>query len=153
MDQTILIIVILALIAQAGAFHKNISNCTEEFHATIKKAVEIKNHCNIRGFYDCCQVIKLWGVTSYVLVLEVFHYNTVKWHFYVRVLFYLQVKCWLPKSVLNNFFYCINGPYIPMHEMLEFTNKNCINIAIWWICIIFSGTQKSQKKKFSSQPL
>ena len=59
MDQTISIIVILALIAQAGAFHKNISSCTEEFHATLKKAVEIKNHCNIRGFYDCCQVIKL----------------------------------------------------------------------------------------------
>ena len=54
MDQ--MIIVILALIAQAGAFH-NASNCTEEFHATLKKAVEIKNHCNIRGFYDCCEVI------------------------------------------------------------------------------------------------
>jgi predicted nucleic acid-binding protein len=50
-----MIIVILALIAQAGAWH-NTSNCTDEFHETLKKAVEIKNHCNIRGFYDCCQV-------------------------------------------------------------------------------------------------
>jgi hypothetical protein len=54
MDQ--MIIVILALIAQAGAWH-NTSNCTDEFHEILKKAVEIKNHCNIRGFYDCCQVI------------------------------------------------------------------------------------------------
>ena len=50
-----LILLILALIAEASAF-LDASNCTEEFHMILNKAVEIKNHCNIRGFYDCCQV-------------------------------------------------------------------------------------------------
>ena len=50
-----LTIVVLALFAKVNAFHDN-SNCTEEFHMLLEKAAEIKNHCNIRGFYDCCEV-------------------------------------------------------------------------------------------------
>ena len=52
-----LALLMLALLAQGNAFH-NRSNCTEEFHTILEKAAEIKkkNHCNIRGFYDCCEV-------------------------------------------------------------------------------------------------
>ena len=39
----------------AYAFH-NASNCTEEFNTILEKAAEIKSHCNMRGFYDCCEV-------------------------------------------------------------------------------------------------
>ena len=49
------ILVLLALLAKGSAFH-NASNCTEEFHMILKKATDIKDHCNIRGFYDCCEV-------------------------------------------------------------------------------------------------
>ena len=52
-----LALLMMALLAQVNAFH-NRSNCTEEFHTILEKAAEIKkkNHCNIRGFYDCCEV-------------------------------------------------------------------------------------------------
>ena len=46
----------LALVAKVNAFH-NRSNCTKEFRTILEKAAEIKkNHCNIRGFYDCYEV-------------------------------------------------------------------------------------------------
>ena len=50
-----LALLVLALLATVSAFH-NASNCTEEFHMILEKAAEIKSHCNIRGFYDCCEV-------------------------------------------------------------------------------------------------
>ena len=50
-----LILLTLALLAKVSAFH-NASNCTEEFHTVLEKAAEIKSHCDIRGFYDCCEV-------------------------------------------------------------------------------------------------
>ena len=52
----ILILLFVALVAKASAFH-NVSNCTEEFQAALLKVIDIKNHCNIKGFYDCCEVI------------------------------------------------------------------------------------------------
>ena len=32
------------------------NNCTTEFQSLLDKALEIKEHCNIKGFYDCCEV-------------------------------------------------------------------------------------------------
>ena len=32
------------------------TNCTTEFHSLLEQALEVKNHCKIKGFYDCCEV-------------------------------------------------------------------------------------------------
>ena len=32
------------------------TNCTTEFQSLLEQALEIKEHCNIKGFYDCCEV-------------------------------------------------------------------------------------------------
>ena len=51
-----LIVLLFALLVEVSAFH-DVTNCTEEFQTVLEKALEVKNHCNIRGFYDCCEVI------------------------------------------------------------------------------------------------
>ena len=33
----------------------------------LEKAVEVKDHCNIRGFYDCCEVITTNNANSILL--------------------------------------------------------------------------------------
>ena len=52
-----LILVILAIFTsqKVNAFH-NLSNCSEEFKSILEKAAEVKHQCNIKGFYDCCEV-------------------------------------------------------------------------------------------------
>ena len=72
-----MIIVILALIAQTSALH-NISNCTDEFHMILNKAVEIKNHCNIKGFYDCCQVINVMSIAALFMLIDTMHVHLSK---------------------------------------------------------------------------
>ena len=32
------------------------TNCTTEFHSLLEQALEVKSHCKIKGFYDCCEV-------------------------------------------------------------------------------------------------
>ena len=54
MKNTILVL-LATLFADGNAFH-NASNCTEEFHMILEKAADIKSHCSMRGFYDCCEV-------------------------------------------------------------------------------------------------
>ena len=34
------------------------NNCTAEFKSLLEQAADVKNHCNIKGFYDCCEVRK-----------------------------------------------------------------------------------------------
>ena len=50
-----LFLALAALLATSNALH-NVSNCSSAFQTILEKAIEIKNHCNIRGFYDCCEV-------------------------------------------------------------------------------------------------
>ena len=66
-----LIVLLFALLVEVSAFH-DVTNCTEEFQTVLKKAVEVKNHCNIRGFYDCCEVI-----TTNILYLTYVQYTIV----------------------------------------------------------------------------
>ena len=63
MKELVLLTCMLALLATVSAFH-NESNCTEAFHTVLKKAAEVKSHCNIRGFYDCCEV-RLFSIYMY----------------------------------------------------------------------------------------
>ena len=51
----VILLLLATVFADANAFH-NDSNCMEEFYTILEKAAEIKSHCNMRGFYDCCEV-------------------------------------------------------------------------------------------------
>lgn len=52
-----LLIQLLVIIAIATTNARPIeTNCTTEFHSLLEQALEVKNHCKIKGFYDCCEV-------------------------------------------------------------------------------------------------
>jgi hypothetical protein len=53
----IFFIQLLVIVTTATANARPIeTNCTAEFHSLLEQALEVKNHCKIKGFYDCCEV-------------------------------------------------------------------------------------------------
>ena len=52
----VILLLVVATLAKVSAILE-VSNCTEEFQTILAKAIEVKNHCNIQGFYDCCEVM------------------------------------------------------------------------------------------------
>lgn len=46
---------VIAAYALVGAIATE-TNCTSEFNSALELALEIKEKCNIKGYYDCCEV-------------------------------------------------------------------------------------------------
>ena len=53
--KSVILLLVVAVLAKVSAIHE-VRNCTKEFRTILAKAIEVKNHCNIQGFHDCCEV-------------------------------------------------------------------------------------------------
>ena len=82
------------------------TNCTNEFQSLVEQALEVKSHCKIKGFYDCCEVR-----SKVILAL------------YNRNFMFFKAHC-MPQA--NNFFSCANAENMAVQMYDQTSSIVCI---------------------------